>query len=390
MHQVPVRLRSLPVVVPAPVEDAQLIEVPEGGPYVRARIFALTMLLLIAGALGYGGYSALRAFSDSFIAPMTLSPNSDVVLASKLKLDDLARERAQTAAELQGLDAELRANEKALRRLHELEGKYQAAADWVGKMNSHKARVGTAELSALSAQGQIAKDMLEEQRRLTRKAEDDLAAGLITRMDYAKEMQRLADLQRSMLETQRSQLQGQSSMYEVQLAQRALKDQSGAPIGPQVLQSQEQLARVDMDILRLESETRAKTALREAALQRFGEVDLLTQQLKARPLFRAIQRKLELAFVPYSQLEGVVRGAEVYSCAWGMFFCRSVGRVGEVLEGEVTQPDPWGTPARGQYAVLNLTDHEAARAKTLRVRAGSAARTQRHAISKRQPAVAAH
>jgi len=258
-------------------------------------------------------------------------------------------------------------------------------------MNSHKARVGAAELSALSAQGQIAKNMLDEQRRLTRKAEDDLSAGLITRMDYAKEMQSLAELQRGMIETQRSQLQGQSAMYEVQLAERALKQQSGAPIGPQLLASQEQLVRVDLDILRLESETRAKSALREASLQRFGEVDLLTQQLKARPLFRAIQRKLELAFVPYSQLDGVVRGAEVYSCAWGMFFCRSVGKISEILEGEETQQDPWGTPSRGQYAVLNLFDHDAARAKTLRVRGGSAARPLRQvAITKRQPVATAN
>jgi hypothetical protein len=388
MQSSPVRLRPLPVVVPSPVEDAQLVEVPEGQ-LVRARLFALTMLIVIAGVLGYGGYSAIRAFSDAFIAPLTLSPNSDVVLASKLKLDDLARERAQTAAELQGIDAELRANEKALRRLHELQGKFQYAADWLGKMNTHKARVGAAELSALSAQGQIAKNMLDEQRRLTRKAEDDLSAGLITRTDYAKEMQRLADLQRGMIETQRSQLQGQSNMYEVQLAERALKEQSGAPIGPQLLASQEQLVRVDLDILRLESETRAKSALREASLQRFGEVDLLTQQLKARPLFRAIQRKLELAFVPYSQLDGVVKGAEVYACAWGMFFCRSVGKISEILEGEVTQQDPWGTPARGQYAVLSLSDHDAARAKTLRVRTSSAARPRHAAILKRQPVAAA-
>ena len=37
-------------------------------------------------------------------------------------------------------------------------------------------------------------------------------------------------------------------------------------------------------------------------------------------------------------------------------------------------PDPWGNQARGQYAVLNLADHEAAKSKTLRVRPGSARR----------------
>jgi hypothetical protein len=49
--------------------------------------------------------------------------------------------------------------------------------------------------------------------------------------------------------------------------------------------------------------------------------------------------------------------------------CKQVGVVAEVVPGEVVLPDPWGNMARGQYAVLNLSDGLAARAKMLRVRA---------------------
>lgn len=374
-----VRLRPLPPPDPHEIEDALVIEPHQDVHFIKARIFALTMLLLIAGALCYGGYSAFRAFTDSFIAPLTLSPNSEIVLASKLKLDELGRERAQVAADLQRIDTELKASAQAVRRLRELQGKFQSSVQWLSTMNTHKARVGAAELSAVNAQGQIAKTMLDEQKRLTQKAEVDLNAGLITRMDYAKEMQRLAELQRSVIETERSRLQGQSTMYELQVAEQALKAKEDAPVGPQLLQSQEQLVRVELEIQRLESDMNVKSGLRDAALTRFGEVDLLSEQLRARPLFRAVNRKLDLAFVPYTQLDGVVPRAEVYVCAWGIFLCKSVGRVTEILEGEVTQPDPWGTPARGLYAVLSLTDHTAARAKTLRVRASAAPAPKRKA-----------
>jgi hypothetical protein len=253
-------------------------------------------------------------------------------------------------------------------------------------MNTHKSRVGTADLSALNAQGQIAKSMLEEQRQLTHKAEVDLGAGLITRMDYAKEMQRLSELQRSVIETERSRLQGQSTMYELQAADQGLNAKMNAPVAPQVLASQEQLVRVELEVQRLESEMNVKRGLRDAALTRFGEVDLLAEQLRARPLFRAVDRKLDLAFVPYTQLDGVTPKAEIYACAWGIFFCSSVGHVAEVLEGEVTQPDPWGTPARGLYAVLSLTDQSAAHAKTLRVR-GSSTRAQKRKAAAKPAAV---
>ncbi|HET8937246.1 MAG TPA: hypothetical protein VFN67_27580 [Polyangiales bacterium] len=375
-----VRLRQIPQPEPVEVEDALVLDEPrEQSHFVKARIFALTMLVLIAGALTYGGYSAFRAFTDSFIAPLTLSPNSEIVLSSKLKLDELGRERAQVAADLQRLDTELKANAQAVRRLRELQGKFQSSVNWMNTMNTHKVRVGNADLNAVNQQGQIAKTMLEEQKRATQKAEVDLNAGLITRMDYAKEMQRLSELQRSVLENERTRLQGQSSMYELQVAEQALKAKQDAPVGPQVLQSQEQLVRVELEIQRLESDMHVKSGLRDAALTRFGEVDLLADQLRSRPLFRAVNRKLDLAFVPYTQLDGVVPRAEIYACSWGIFFCKSVGRVTEILEGEITQQDPWGTPARGLYAVLSLTDHSAARAKTLRVRVLSGHTTKRRA-----------
>jgi hypothetical protein len=59
--------------------------------------------------------------------------------------------------------------------------------------------------------------------------------------------------------------------------------------------------------------------------------------------------------------------------------CRPVGTVSEVVPGEVILPDPWGNQTRGQYAVLNLQDRDAARAKTLRVRSWSGAGTQSNA-----------
>jgi hypothetical protein len=53
---------------------------------------------------------------------------------------------------------------------------------------------------------------------------------------------------------------------------------------------------------------------------------------------------------------------------WTVFACSHVGKVAEVLPGEVATTDPWGTPTRGQYAILDLSDSSAAMSKALRVR----------------------
>jgi hypothetical protein len=103
-------------------------------------------------------------------------------------------------------------------------------------------------------------------------------------------------------------------------------------------------------------------------VERVAQVDEMVQQIEERPLFQAVEGDLELAFVPYTQLEGVSPGAGVYSCLWGLFWCHDVGTVSAMVPGEVVQADPWGSQVRGEYVVLDLHEHEAARAKTLRIR----------------------
>ena len=94
----------------------------------------------------------------------------------------------------------------------------------------------------------------------------------------------------------------------------------------------------------------------------------LLDEIQARPLYRAMHTSTDVAFVPYDDLDGVVPGARVMACVWGLFSCHDVGRVTEILPGEVVTEDPWGDLARGQFIVLDLDEPGAIREKVLRVR----------------------
>jgi hypothetical protein len=97
-------------------------------------------------------------------------------------------------------------------------------------------------------------------------------------------------------------------------------------------------------------------------------MDDVFRQLKSRPVYRAIQASTDVAFVPYTQLDGVSAGDLVVSCKWILFRCETVGRIAEILPGEVVAPDPWSDVARGQYAILDLSDPSATKEKVLRTR----------------------
>jgi hypothetical protein len=125
---------------------------------------------------------------------------------------------------------------------------------------------------------------------------------------------------------------------------------------------------LELAIERLHAEARTSRARRAASAARAATQRDLIAELEARPLYRAMSAAPHVAFVAYDELPDVAAGARVIDCAWSAFRCRDVGRVTEILPGEVTAQDPWGQPARGQYAVLALDEPTAIYARVLRLR----------------------
>ena len=218
--------------------------------------------------------------------------------------------------------------------------------------------------------------MAEKQERIAHEASSNLGASLISKTDLTREELSLNQVQLAMLDNESARAQGEASIRDLSLAQRSLARRTGTPLMPEALGREDQMVRIELEIQRLESEQRTRRVQRKLVLDKLAKMDELDGQLRARPLFRATERSMDVAFVPYTQSGGVVRGSDVYDCVWGIFRCRSVGKIAELVPGEVVLPDPWGNPARGQYAVLDLREHEAAKSKVLRVRgAGLPART---------------
>jgi hypothetical protein len=350
----------------------ELARLPSAAPVqlrtpVSARIGALLALCGVTAAVAYGGYTAYACARDSFVVPTILSPSSEVVVATKLRLGELNVDRVRAFAELESVEADLAGSDKALARLQELKRTSGASVHWTSRMTSQRANDNVAELEALATQRQLLVDMVAAQKQLTDRAHRDAQAGLITGAEYSRQEQALSQMQLALLDNNRAMARGRSATEENNLAQQALSQQS-APQSPELVNRQEQLIRVDLEIVRLDSEKRAKIAQRDSLVERVAQIDEMVQQIEERPLFQAVEKDLELAFVPYTQLSGVAVGAEVYSCVWGLVWCEPVGRVAELVPGEVVQADPWGSATRGEYAVLDLHDHAAARAKTLRIR----------------------
>jgi hypothetical protein len=339
------------------------------------RLGALATLGAIALGVCYGVYSVYTAARDAFVVPTIMSPSSEAVVATKLRLGELRVERVRAVGELEGVEADLAGAEQGLARLLDLKRTTGEGRHWTTRMTSQKARENAAELDALTSQKQVLANMFASQQRLTARAQKDFEAGLISRSEYARQEQGLNEMRLQMLDNGRATVRGETAQEETNFAQLALT-RTDAPPTPELVNRQEQLIRVDLEIVRLDSERRAKAAVRDALAERIAQIDEMVEQIEERPLFQAMDKDLELAFVPYTQLPGMAAGAEVYDCLWGVAFCRSVGTVAARVPGEVVQPDPWGSSTRGEYVVLDLKNHDAAHAKTLRIRSWQASEKQ--------------
>jgi hypothetical protein len=336
---------------------------------MRTRAMAFVALAALVGGAGYVGREGYRAITDSFVAPAILSPDSDMVIASKVKMAELYVERGRVVAEIDAIDTDVSAARKAIDRLQALQNTAADGLAWTKRSTGRQVSAASNDLKTLAEQRTVLAQMLLQQRTLTAEAKANLEAGLVTKVDYAKEAQALDQVQLATLENDRAQLLTHAQLTEATTAQQSLATNSAAPVMPESLMREDQMVRLELEILKLQSECRTKEASKKALKDQLAKMDEVEGQLRARPIFRAVDKSVDVAFVPYTQSDGVAAGATVYDCVWGMFACKPVGRVAEVVPGEVVLPDPWGNQARGHFAVLDLDDHGAAKAKILRVRA---------------------
>jgi len=339
---------------------------------VGTRAFSLAALLGTAGGLLWLAVAIVRVFTDSWIAPLALSPDSDAVLSLSL---DLTRQRAEIGrveAEVERYQAELAAIDSGLIRLRGLRDRGRAMYEYGADLRGGEAASLADQITHLREERVILDRLIERQRTETERARVNLGAGLIERRDEEREEQGLDNLLLRRTEIERSLADASSRRREASDAaedfRAEIRGESSEAGMPEIVAREEADVRLEVEILRLEAERRGLVALVDVGARSLEELQSVMAQIEARPAFRATTEALDVAFVPYEQLDGVRPGARILDCELGIFACRDVGSVSDVLSGEVVTQDPWGELARGRYAVLALNDDTAVEERILRVR----------------------
>lgn len=292
--------------------------------HLRARLLSLVALAIALLLLSRGGVAAYRALTDSFVAPFILSPDNDALLQHRITLNRLLVERENLADRLREIGASIEVDDQAIRRLEDL--------------LRHDAATNLRTLSTRQ-RTELRATLRGKEEYLTRLGQD-LAAGLAHRSDFERERVAMHQLRAAVHGNTREQLS-----------------------------THEMVMRLEVELLRRRADRNNRALELKRTQNALARMDEVLGQMRSRPLFRALDKSQHVAFVPYGELKGVQSGAPVFHCRlWSFLDCIPVGKVSEIVPGEVVTQDPWGSLARGQYAVLDLSDPAAARSKSLRVR----------------------
>ena len=339
-------------------------------PTLKGRIFSVATLCGVLTLLGYTAEGVYRIATDEFVAPCVLSPDSDLVIQSKLSMAQLVQERFRATTRREEIEVGMEAADKAIAELEELKEAAIHGNDFTAKVTATEANARGTELRAIAEQRTDLVTMIAQQEAFTEQVKKDLESGLAAKADYSRASQTLSQMKIALIENDRAKLLAEVSQSELALTQDAMKanHKRGHIATPEMLVNQEQVVRLSTEIIKLRSDRRSQISEKAHLDEELQMIEQLMAQLKERPTFSAADSNLTVAFVPYTQIDGVEAGATIYDCIWGLFHCQPVGQVTKLLPGEVILPDPWGTMTRGQYATMSIEDVSAAKSRTLRVR----------------------
>lgn len=329
-------------------------------PGILPRLMSGLALASTALMVAWAGIAGYQYLTDSIVAPVDVSLANTSAGPTALSAARLSAEREQLAHVIQQNQEALDVISKSIEGLRSLQASLQKEVERLSSLG----RSGESDQRLLAQQASILRKNIAAQQAYVLELSDSEEHGLARKSDVLHELAELNRMKLAYLDLRRSRLQS--------VEKRGTDGAGAAESSPELAQKQEQIVRNDIELTKLESERRVKEKELEAAKGRLPQLAELDAELQKQPLIRATRSGSTAAFAPYAQIEGLKRGASVYHCRmWGLFLCDAVGKVTEILPGEVTNSDAFGGNTRGQYVLLQLTNPEAIRARTLRARSAN-------------------
>jgi hypothetical protein len=331
------------------------------GAYRFLGIAILSAILL--GLVSYLALTLFYFFNQSWIEPRIISPTDTQVLQLSGQLSQASLLREQLVAQRMDLLVKLRdATRKATDSNQFQKDVKQTARQEVNDNLNKLASVQDVDRSYKAEAPRILESDKSFASGAMVEADKLYTAHLISEEEWLNRKTQLAQLGASALALQR----GAAELdVEKNSLHREIDSYSSLVVGgpskdglnSDVLEAKRQLNTSELDEASAKDMVDALNQELSMTNDAIARQDRLLLNIHNIPYLKAVEQRLTIGFVPYSNAAKTASGTPIYGCSLGIIFCRRVGQVEEVLDGEVSDKHPFfNKDLRGLFVRVNFKD----------------------------------
>lgn len=339
---------------------------------------ALTILAgLFAAFISYGIMIAFFLVSGDWSAPMQLQPGHELVAKADRDMKELQVKRNLAIRQLADARNALSESRQDLDRANLL------ATSTISTIRQ-EIENRTASLAGANSEIEALQSVLtsfgsaEQRKRSRANVERDFRNRVITRNTYQDLMLNTAQVERQVTEIQadinkkiKELTDGQQAIAILtDMVRQAEGDDTVSTIGgrAEFVPLTNQIIEVRQTRSRAQNGIRTAQEIIPSLEDSLAVLDRGIEDLARTPMIRALQRPINVLFVPYDNLDSYAQGRPLYSCGFAVFWCSKAGTTGEPISGEITTVHPFfGKPIRGQFIEAQLDDNETSQKEILHV-----------------------
>ena len=258
-------------------EEKLALRALHGGRAFGTRLLSMVLLAVLLVGLARLTRAAYFAFHDSFVAPIVLSPDSDLVIPSKLSLARMLAERDALENKIEECRSAIAADDIAKAKLKDLELSVSSGLRWANAISSQTHNASSGVLKALARQRALLAKDIADQESYVAELEGNLASGLIHRTDLLREQGELNRKRIAALQIEREELTSVAQSQQAALTRHALREPQHASeiVPPEMIEQRDHLVRIELELLQLDTDKRSKMRELRSALTQLGQLDEL-------------------------------------------------------------------------------------------------------------------
>lgn len=341
------------------------------------KLFGFAALaLILAGLLSYLGLQAFFLVNRSWLAPTIVSSTDRQILELNAQIALQTAHRERLLAERRDIEVQLANAERVIEAHRQFDSRFAEAVAY----ERDAAKTQLEALGGLTKALEREADEIRESRgafaSLARVRASKLKeARLVDRETWLTTNHQLAQMadatfsfdQRTVtLNDQLAQTRRRVGGLNDLLHRLQRPDESSGAPTTEALLLEKELVRSSLEAARA-AHTRDTLRLTlsslDESIRRHAE---LLEAIRRSPWIRATERNVTVAFVPYENVDVLKEGEALHGCAVQLVWCRRIGTVKEIYEGEVTAKHPVrNIELRGVMVEIELEDARWAREPVL-------------------------